>query len=53
MADHDQRVRRIAITNKGEAAALTALDAWNQAQSTVDEVLRRTGIGKLFGSRQS
>lgn len=51
-ADDDQRIRRIAITKKGEAAALAALDAWNQAQSTVGEVLRRTGAGKLFGPRR-
>lgn len=48
----DQRIRRIAITKKGEAAALAALDAWNQAQSTVGEVLRRTGVGKLVGARR-
>lgn len=53
MADDDQRVRRIAITKKGENAALAALDAWNQAQSTVEEVLRSTGIDKLFSSRRS
>ena len=47
LADDDQRVRRIAITKKGENTALAALDAWNQAQSTVDKVLRRTGIDKL------
>lgn len=51
VADDDQRIRRIAITKKGEAAALAALDAWKQAQSTVDEVLRRTGIQDLIISR--
>ncbi len=50
VADDDQRVRRIAITKKGEAAALAALDAWNQAQSSVGEVLRRTGVRKLLGT---
>lgn len=44
LADEDQRVRRIAITKQGEAAALAALDAWKQAQSTVDEVIRRSGL---------
>jgi len=48
-ADEDQRVRRIAITGKGERTARAALSAWNRAQSTVGEVLRRTGIDKLFG----
>ena len=47
--DEDQRVRRIAITGKGERTARAALSAWNRAQSTVGEVLRRTGIDKLFG----
>lgn len=50
VADDDQRVRRIAITKKGEAAALAALDAWSQAQSSVGEVLRRTGVRKLLGT---
>jgi len=50
LADDDQRVRRIAITKKGENTALAALDAWNQAQSTVEGVLRRAGIDKLSGS---
>jgi DNA-binding MarR family transcriptional regulator len=52
MAHDDQRVRHIAITKKGEAAALAALDAWNQAQSSIAKVLLRTGIDKLFGSRR-
>jgi len=51
--DDDQRVRRIAITKKGEKAALAALDAWKQAQSTVDDVLRGTGIDKIFGLPRS
>jgi DNA-binding MarR family transcriptional regulator len=51
VADDDQRIRRIAITKQGEAAALAALDAWKQAQSTVDEVLRRTGVQDLIISR--
>jgi len=49
MAADDRRVRRIAITRKGEAAARAALDAWKQAQSTVDEVLRSSGLDKIFG----
>lgn len=49
LADDDQRVRRIAITKRGEAAALAAFDAWHQAQSTVGDVLRRTGIRDMFG----
>lgn len=53
MGDDDLRVRRIAITKKGETAALAALDAWNEAQSTVDKVLRSTGVEKLLGSRRS
>ncbi|HUX81484.1 MAG TPA: MarR family transcriptional regulator [Halothiobacillus sp.] len=40
----DQRIRRIEITKQGEAAALAALDAWKQAQATVGDVIRRTGI---------
>jgi len=44
----DQRVRRIAITKKGEAAALAALDAWKKAQSTVGEVLHRHGVDKMM-----
>ena len=52
VADEDQRVRRIAITKKGEAAALAALDAWKQAQATVGEVIRNAGVSKLFGSRR-
>lgn len=52
MADDDLRVRRIAITKKGEATALAALEAWNQAQSTVDKVLHRIGIDKIFGTNR-
>lgn len=51
LAVDDQRVRRIAVTKKGEATALSALDAWKQAQSTVDEVLRDTGVQDLISSR--
>ena len=50
LADEDQRVRRIAITKKGEAAAMAALDAWKNAQDTVDEVIRRTGVGRVLAS---
>jgi len=53
MSDDDQRVRRIAITKKGENAALGALDAWKKAQATADEVLRGTGIEKILGSCRS
>jgi DNA-binding MarR family transcriptional regulator len=53
MPADDQRVRRIAITKKGENAALAALEAWKQAQSTVDDVLRGTGIDKIFDSPRS
>lgn len=51
VADDDQRVRRITITKKGKAAALAALDAWKQAQSTVGEVLFRMGVQDLNVSR--
>lgn len=50
VADADQRIRRIAITPEGEAAALAALDAWKRAQDSVDEIIRRTGIQNLIGS---
>jgi len=53
VADDDLRIRRIAITKKGEAAALAALDAWKEAQATVDQVLRRTGVEKIFSSLRS
>ena len=53
MGDDDLRVRRIAITKKGETAALNALDAWKKAQATVDQVLRSTGIEKIFDSCRS
>jgi DNA-binding MarR family transcriptional regulator len=52
LADDDQRIRRIALTKKGENIALAALGAWNHAQSTVDEVLRRTGIETRSGVRR-
>lgn len=48
VADDDQRVRRIAITRKGETAAMAALEAWNKAQDTVDDVLQRTGLGRIL-----
>jgi DNA-binding MarR family transcriptional regulator len=51
VADDDQRVRRIIITKKGKAAALAALDAWKQAQSTVGEVLIHMGVQDLNVSR--
>jgi len=52
LSDADQRVRRIAITTKGENAALGALDAWKRAQSSVDDVLRGTGIDAIFGTKR-
>lgn len=51
VADDDQRVRRIAITKKGETAAMAALEAWKKAQDTVDDVLRRTGVEKILPSQ--
>lgn len=48
VADEDQRVRRVAITRKGEAAALAAFDAWSKAQATADDVLRRAGVARLL-----
>lgn len=50
VGDKDQRVRCIAITKKGQAAAVAGLGAWNEAQSTVGETLRRTGVRQLFVS---
>ncbi|MHB0991940.1 MAG: MarR family winged helix-turn-helix transcriptional regulator [Burkholderiales bacterium] len=43
VTDTDQRVRRISITQKGETAALMALDAWKQAQATVEKMLEEMG----------
>jgi DNA-binding MarR family transcriptional regulator len=48
VADEDQRVRRVAVTRKGESAAVAAFDAWTKAQSTVDDVLRGAGIDRLL-----
>ncbi len=42
--DEDQRVRRVAVTRKGEAAAATALPALRRTQASAGEVLRRSGI---------
>ena len=50
LTDEDQRVRRIAITKKGETAAIAALEAWNKAQETAEEVVRRTGVGRVLAS---
>jgi DNA-binding MarR family transcriptional regulator len=44
LADDDQRIRLIKITKRGEAAALAALGAWKQAQSSVGAVLNRSGV---------
>jgi DNA-binding MarR family transcriptional regulator len=44
LADDDQRIRLIKITKRGEPAALAALGAWKQAQSSVGEVLNRSGV---------
>jgi DNA-binding MarR family transcriptional regulator len=48
VADEDQRVRRVAITAKGEAAAVAALGAWNKAQASVGSVLRRAGVAQIL-----
>ena len=50
LTDDDRRVRRIRITTRGEAAALDALPAWKRAQSSVGEVLRRSGIRRFAPS---
>ncbi|HEV3209284.1 MAG TPA: hypothetical protein VGY91_03395 [Chthoniobacterales bacterium] len=42
LVDEDQRIRLIKITKRGEAAA--ALGAWKRAQSSVGEVLNRSGV---------
>jgi DNA-binding MarR family transcriptional regulator len=42
--DADQRVRRIAVTQRGENAATAALPAWKKAQASVEPVLRRVGV---------
>jgi DNA-binding MarR family transcriptional regulator len=52
LTDADQRVRRITVTKKGEAAALAALDAWNEAQDSVGDMLHRTGIDKSLTLRR-
>jgi DNA-binding MarR family transcriptional regulator len=46
--DEDQRVRRVAVTRKGEAAASAALPAWKRAQASAGAVLRRSGVGALL-----
>ena len=46
--DDDRRIRRIRITKRGETAALGALNAWKRAQSSVEGVLRRSGIRDLM-----
>lgn len=48
LTDDDRRIRRIKITKRGEAAALAALNAWKRAQSSVGEVLGRSGIRDLL-----
>jgi DNA-binding MarR family transcriptional regulator len=48
--DEDQRVRRIAITAKGKAAALAGLPAWRRAQASVGPVLRRLNVQPLLRS---
>ncbi|HET9112541.1 MAG TPA: MarR family transcriptional regulator [Burkholderiales bacterium] len=45
--DMDQRIRRISITPEGETAALMALDAWKQAQSTVEKLLEELEVPDL------
>jgi DNA-binding MarR family transcriptional regulator len=49
--DEDRRVRRIAVTRKGEAAAAAALPAWKRAQASTGVVLRRSGVGVLPGAQ--
>ena len=46
--DEDQRVRRVAVTRKGESAAVAALPAWKRAQASAGAVLRRSGVGALL-----
>ena len=50
-SEQDRRVRRIEITKEGREAALSALDAWNSAQSTVEETLAGTGLEKILCGR--
>lgn len=46
----DQRVRRVAITAKGKAAAVAALPAWRRAQSSVGRVLGRLDVRPLLAA---
>jgi DNA-binding MarR family transcriptional regulator len=48
LSDADGRVRRIKITERGEATALAALGAWKRAQASVGKVLRRSGVRDLL-----
>jgi DNA-binding MarR family transcriptional regulator len=43
-SDDDQRVRRVTVTRRGEAAAAAALPAWKRAQASVGAVARRAGV---------
>jgi len=49
--DEDQRVRRIAVTRKGEVTAAAALPAWKRAQASAGSVLRRSDVRMLPGAQ--
>jgi DNA-binding MarR family transcriptional regulator len=51
VGDKDQRVRRVAMTRKGEAVAAALLPVWKRAQASAGEVLRRSGAHALVASR--
>lgn len=51
VGDEDLRVRRVAVTPKGEAAAAAALGGWKRAQASVGAVLESSGIRAALGSR--
>jgi hypothetical protein len=40
----DRRVKQVAISPTGAAAALAALPAWQKAQDSVGPVLERVGL---------
>jgi DNA-binding MarR family transcriptional regulator len=42
--EEDRRVRLVSITPAGIAALRKALPAWQEAQATSDEILKRSGI---------
>lgn len=45
----DQRVRRVAITERGRAAAASALPAWRKAQATVGKHVDHAALHALAG----